>query len=300
MTIRRTAGSEVTDLAVYSRAAQKSAARIIGVYSTSFGMATGLLGRRVRPGIQSVYGLVRVADEIVDGAAAQAGADLTARRALLDGLEAETAATLCTGYSTNLIVHSFALTAAAAGIGPELTGPFFASMRRDLDPAPFTADGVREYIYGSAEVIGLMCLNVFLHGLPGEPEQRSRLEAGARRLGSAFQRINFLRDLRTDWEGLHRNYFPGIDPEHLTEAQKLVLVADIDDDLAAAGAVIPELPPDCRAAVGAAHDLFTALTRRIRATPATQLLATRVRVPNPVKVRIALKAQTRYMVRRTR
>ncbi len=287
-------------LALYSRAAQKSSARIIREYSTSFGMATRLLGRRIRPEVQSIYGLVRIADEIVDGAAAGAGLDLEAQKSLLDGLEAETEKALQTGYSTNLIVHSFATTARTVGIGEDLTAPFFASMRRDLNPADFTEDEMRTYIYGSAEVIGLMCLRVFLHGVPCDFDRYCRLEEGAKHLGSAFQKINFLRDLRADWNELQRNYFPHIDPEHLTEAQKLELIADIDVDLVGAAAVIPELPQHCRAAVDTAYGLFTALTERLREVPASDLLQTRIHVPTAVKLRIMLRAKARSTARRTR
>ncbi|HEY0258591.1 MAG TPA: squalene/phytoene synthase family protein [Lacisediminihabitans sp.] len=295
MTARR--GDAASGLALYSRAAQKSSAGIIREYSTSFGMASRLLGRRIRPHIENIYGLVRIADEIVDGAAAEAGADLRTQRALLDALETETGLTVQTGYSTNLIVHSFASTARTVGIGNELTGPFFASMRRDLDPADFTAEGVRDYIYGSAEVIGLMCLRVFLDGVPCDPARRERLEEGARRLGSAFQKINFLRDLRADRDELGRNYFPGIDPERLTECEKWELVADIDSDLAAAAAVIPELPRSCRTAVRAAHSLFGALTRRMRMMSAAELLRRRIRVPAATKLRIVVRAATGMRIR---
>ncbi|MEO6944718.1 MAG: squalene/phytoene synthase family protein, partial [Lacisediminihabitans sp.] len=207
-----------TDLALYTRASQKSSARIIHEYSTSFGMATRLLNRTIRPDIRNIYGLVRIADEIVDGAAAEAGLNHRMQQAMLDSLETETERAIQTGYSANPIVHSFACTARSASIGGDLTAPFFASMRRDLDPAPFTTEQVREYIFGSAEVVGLMCLRVFLKDANYTAESRARLASGARQLGSAFQKINFLRDLRTDWDGLHRNYFPTLDPEKLTES----------------------------------------------------------------------------------
>lgn len=282
------------DLALYTRAAHKSSATIIREYSTSFGAASALLHRSLRPAIENIYGLVRIADEVVDGAAAQAGLDVDSQLALLDQLEHETNAAMAAGYSTNVIVHSFAETARAVGIDAALTEPFFASMRRDLDPAPFTTEQVREYIYGSAEVVGLMCLRVFLHGTGCSPQQRTRLEEGARRLGAAFQKINFVRDLSVDWTQLHRNYFPEIDPGSLTEIEKLLLLDDIDADLEAAGRVIPQLPARCRVAVSAAHALFAELTDRIRMTPASELLNTRVRVPGVVKLRIVLAARARH------
>ncbi|WP_308465132.1 phytoene/squalene synthase family protein [Rathayibacter soli] len=286
-------------LGLYSRAAHRSSAQIIREYSTSFGMASRLLGRRVRAHVENIYGLVRIADEIVDGAAAEAGLDLDAQRALLEAFEAETDSALQAGYGTNLVVHAFATTARTVGIGTELTAPFFASMRRDLNPAAFTADEMHDYIYGSAEVVGLMCLKAFLHGVPSVPSQRGRLEEGARALGAAFQKINFLRDLRTDWSQLGRNYFPEIDPDCLTEAQKMGLVADIESDLDTAAAVIPNLPADCRTAVVSANGLFAALTRRIRDTPAADLLQTRIRVPTAMKLRIVFQAKTGARMRST-
>jgi phytoene synthase len=288
--VRTATDAPPTGLALYGRAAHTSSATVIDVYSTSFGMAARLLAPRLRPRIQDVYALVRVADEIVDGAAAEAGLAIGEQRELLDALEGETERALRTGYSTNLVVHAFAATARSVGVGRELTGPFFASMRRDLSPVDFTADELSAYIYGSAEVVGLMCLQVFLAGEAVTPERRRRLERGARRLGAALQKINFLRDLATDWRELGRNYFPGIDPERLSERQKLDLVVDIDYDLQAAAEAIPDLPEGCRRAIVAAHSLFAELSDRIRSTPARSLVVTRVSVPARTKVAILLKA----------
>lgn len=289
-TATATPGAQPTDLALYTRAAHESAATIIHEYSTSFGMATRLLGAEVRPHVEDVYALVRVADEIVDGAAAEAGLDLDDQRALLDALEADTERAMRTGYSANVVVHSFAATARLSGIGVELTRPFFASMRRDLSPVDFTAEELSDYIYGSAEVVGLMCLAVFLRDAPVPQATRVRLELGARRLGAAFQKINFLRDLAVDYTQLGRSYFPGIDPARLTERQKLALVVDIDCDLGAAADAIPELPDNCRRAILAAHALFAELSDRIRSTPAPELLARRISVPTRTKLAILLRA----------
>ena len=290
--------SSDTGLALYTRAAHKSSATIIHEYSTSFGMAASLLGKSIRPDIENIYGLVRIADEIVDGAAAQAGLDVSAQLALLDALERETRHAVLNGFSTNVVVHSFAETARSVGIDPDLTAPFFASMRRDLDPSPFTPEQVNEYIYGSAEVIGLMCLRVFLHDTRYSPDLRVRLEHGAQRLGAAFQKINFLRDLNADWTGLGRNYFPAISPETLTESEKYELLDDLESDLDQAAAVIPQLPANCRVAIDAAHGLFAELTERIRRIPADELLTTRISVPTAVKLRILLRARARKHGRR--
>lgn len=284
--------AQESDLALYTRAAHSGAATIIQAYSTSFAAATRLLSASVRPRVEDVYALVRVADEIVDGAAAQAGLGVDDQRALLDELEADTERAMRAGYSANVVVHAFAATARATGIGTELTRPFFASMRRDLSPVDFTADELGAYIHGSAEVVGLMCLRAFVTESPVPPAVLRRLEIGACRLGAAFQKINFLRDLAVDYAELGRSYFPGIDPARLTERQKLALVVDIDCDLGAAADAIPELPENCRRAIAAAHGLFSELSDRIRRTPASELLVRRVRVPNGVKLAILLRAST--------
>jgi phytoene/squalene synthetase len=281
---------ESTGLDKYNTAARAGSATVIGVYSTSFGLATRLLEPAVRGQIRTIYALVRIADEIVDGAAADAGVDLGGQRQLLDELENETARTLERGYSTNLVVHAFALTARATGIDASLTAPFFESMRRDLDPRPFTAESVAAYIYGSAEVIGLMCLRSFVAEAPPTPARRHELEVGARHLGAAFQKINFLRDLAADREALGRNYFPGIEPLLMTDADKNRIIDDIDLDLREAARVLPLLPIGSRRAVAAAQGLFGRLTEQLRETPARELLHTRVRVSNPQKLLIALSA----------
>lgn len=277
-------------LGVYTRTAQRSSARVMRGYSTSFGVASRLFGSRVRTHVENIYSLVRIADEIVDGAAFEAGLCARQQRELLDALETETNYAMATGYSTNLVVHAFASTARATGFGTELTGPFFAAMRRDLSSAAFTEDGLKKYIYGSAEVVGLMCVQVFLAEQLSSPDERRLLEDGARRLGAAFQKVNFLRDMSTDWARLGRNYFPGVVPGRLTETQKCDLVADIDRDLQAAAAAMAHLPADCRFAVMAAYGLFAALVRKLRRTPASELLRARIRVSNPAKLIVMLRA----------
>jgi phytoene/squalene synthetase len=164
-------------------------------------------------------------------------------------------------------------------------------MRRDLDPMAALSDGeFRAYVHGSAEVVGLMCLRAFLHGSPVPPGTRAELEEGARRLGAAFQKINFLRDLGDDEDRLGRSYFPGATPAGLDDERKTVIVKDIDADLAAARAVIPMLPAGPRRATALAAGLFAELNNRLRRTPAAQLHGHRVSVPTVVKLRIAATA----------
>ncbi|MCC3272622.1 squalene/phytoene synthase family protein [Arthrobacter zhangbolii] len=277
-------------LALYNTVAGETSAVLIRSYSTSFGLASRLLPARTRRQIETIYALVRLADEIVDGVALAAKIPRGDIGALLDELEADTERALRTGYSVNLVVHAFALTARATGIGPELTRPFFASMRADLEQAEHTEASFNEYVYGSAEVVGLMCLQCFLQDLAIPEDQSKRLREGAQRLGSAFQKVNFLRDLAQDFETLGRSYFPGVTVDAFTETDKNRILDSIDADLLVSGAAAAELPAGCRAAVVLAQELFTELARRLRATPAARLRTTRVRVPNPVKARIAARA----------
>ncbi|MGX5696129.1 phytoene/squalene synthase family protein [Agromyces soli] len=282
-----------TALELYDRTAVEGAARIISAYSTSFGLASRLCDRDARRHLADIYALVRIADEVVDGPAEAAGLDESRRRALLDRLEAETEQALHEGYSANLVVHAFAGTARVTGFGAELTQPFFASMRMDLDPIDFSDEAELDaYVYGSAEVIGLMCLRAFSAGLEPDPVRDERWERGARALGSAFQRVNFLRDLADDYGERGRRYFPGVDPAHLGEDDKHRILDRIDEELAIAGAVVPELPAGSRRAVAAAHALFGELSARLRRTPAAALVTTRVRVPGGRKLLLLGRAAT--------
>lgn len=273
-----------TGLALYDRTADAVAAAVIEHYSTSFTLATRLLGRRPRPHVRNVYALVRVADEVVDGPAAQAGLSRASEREVLDALEEETLRAMRTGFSANLVVHAFARTARECGIDEDLVTPFFASMRTDLSTSDHDDSSHDEYVYGSAEVVGLMCLRVFVNAGRARPvTPAAALVSGARRLGAAFQDVNFLRDLDDDAERLGRDYLTGAGAD---ERRRDVLDR-IDADLAAAASVIPQLPRDCRRAVTAAHDLFAALAGRLRTADATD---GRVRVPDTVKTYLAVRA----------
>ena len=270
---------------LYDRVAEETASVVIRRYSTSFGLASRLLGVGVRQHVENIYALVRVADEIVDGGAQVDG--LQAARALNE-LEAETERAMEIGFSANLVVHAFALTARDVDFGAELTAPFFESMRMDLSQKVHDQTSFDTYVYGSAEVVGLMCLRAFLHG--ETVADLPRFETGARALGAAFQKVNFLRDLAADFETLGRSYFPDVDVHSFDESTKVRLLDDIDADLAVSAAVVPDLPRSSRRAVALAQSLFAELSTRLRATPASQLVRARVRVPNPVKARLALAA----------
>ena len=275
-------------LSLYDRVAEETSSVVIRRYSTSFGLASRLLGPGVRQNIENIYALVRVADEIVDGAAEDAGLDVVGAGRVLNELEAETERAMEHGFSSNLVVHAFALTARQVSFGVELTAPFFESMRADLSAKVHDQASFERYVYGSAEVVGLMCLQAFLLG--ENVTDAARFETGARALGAAFQKVNFLRDLSADFETLGRSYFPDVAVDSFDEATKSRLLDDIDADLAVSAAVVPDLPRSSRRAVALAQSLFAELAMRLRATPATELIHTRVRVPNPVKARLALAA----------
>ena len=285
---------EPTGLALYDRTAQDAAAAVIAAYSTSFGLATRLLGPRPRPHVRNIYALVRIADEIVDGPAAAAGLDPAAERAILDELETETLSAIARGFSSNLVVHAFARTSRECGIGEALIGPFFASMRTDLLTARHDAASHDDYVYGSAEVVGLMCLQVFVNAGATHPtEPAADLVDGARRLGAAFQDVNFLRDQQHDEASLGRDYL-GLGSGM---SNRVDVLDRIDADLAAAAAVIARLPSDCRRAVTAAHDLFASLSMRLRRDVSPD---ERVRVPDPVKATLAARAWLGFAPRQHR
>lgn len=276
----------------FSRTAEIATTDVIRTYSTSFGLATRLLGRRHRQHVRNVYAMVRIADEIVDGVAAEAGLDVTAQSAALNSYIAETHRSMRTGYSSDLILHAFARTARECGIGEELTQPFFDSMRSDIAREPgftaYDADAHAAYVYGSAEVVGLMCLQVFLRGAERTPDELEILQRGARQLGAAFQNVNFLRDLADDTDRLHRGYLGA--SGRLTDTDRDEWVRTVHRQLDDARQAIPLLPKDARAAVRSALALFAALTTRVARTPVDTLYRTRVRVPDPVKALLAARA----------
>ncbi|MGC5049124.1 phytoene/squalene synthase family protein [Micrococcus porci] len=289
-TVRARTGE--TDLELYTATALRVAGEVIGRYSTSFSWACRVLPPDARRDIAAIYAMVRVADEVVDGAAEEAGLPSARVSAALDAYERACEDALDTGFSTDLVLHAFADVSRRHGITAELTRPFFVSMRADLTVAEHGEDSLAAYIHGSAEVVGLMCLQVFLSmdGTRADgPADRAALRAAASRLGAAFQKVNFLRDLAADHDALGRTYFSGAAPEALTEERKAELLADLDADLDAALPGILALDPRAARAVLLAHGLFAELSRRLAATPAAELARRRVRVPDPVKARIAVR-----------
>jgi phytoene synthase len=291
-----------TSFTQFTRTAERAANQVIAAYSTSFGLACRLLGPRHRQHVRNIYALVRVADELVDGVTAEAGLSYQEQCDALAHFIDETHRAVKLGYSSDLIIHAFAQTARAAGIDETLIDPFFASMRTDLGertPATtsvqeqaqqlrFDADAHDGYVHGSAEVVGLMCLRVFMRDEKIDDADAAALQYGASRLGAAFQNINFLRDLADDTSRLGRNYLGTSD--HLEEHDRVEWVRTVRAQLADANAVIPMLPRDARAAVRSASALFQALTDKIEQTTVDELYRSRVRVPDAVKAGLAARA----------
>lgn len=269
---------------LYDSVARQTARSLTLRYSTSFGLASRLFASGIRDDIYAIYGLVRIADEVVD---TYGGADAGH---MLDALEAETYAAMERNYSTDLIVHAFARTARQYGIGRELVAPFFASMRADLQPVAFGRQQYDTYIYGSAEVVGLMCLRVFC---TGEDEQYTTLESGARALGAAYQKVNFLRDLAYDRGRLGRNYFPQLQDHELDESVKQEIISEIEADFTVARGYIDRLPSNARRAVQASYTYYSELLERLRLTPADVIYRQRIRVPDSRKLLLFAKTAVR-------
>lgn len=240
-------------------------------YSTSFSASTELFDKSIRAHIFAIYGLVRIADEIVD---TYDGSDKKKR---LDDIESETYAAIQSGYSTNPIVHSFAQTARIFAISDSLIKPFFASMRMDLTPQHYTEKTYKKYIYGSAEVIGLMCLRVFTDG---NDKEYDLLAQGAMALGAAYQKVNFLRDIASDFNDRQRVYFPGVSFDSFTDQVKNTIIIDIERDFEKGYASIVNLPPTASRAVELSYNYYYELLKKLKVTPAATLKQQRVRVSN--------------------
>lgn len=265
---------------LYDKTAYELSRRLTLRYSTSFGLSSMLFARDIRPHIYAVYGLARIADEIVDTYKGDDAAEM------LDGLEEHMERSMKIGYSANPLVHAFVLSARRFGIDTDLTRAFFRSMRIDLSPQTYDDDLYREYIYGSAEVIGLMCLRVFVGG---DAAYYDELADGARSLGAAYQKVNFLRDVRDDYARLGRVYFPGIEFETFNNQQKQEIEADIERDFADAKKATANLPRGARSAVLVSYDYYHTLFNKIKRTDVEAIKATRMRVWDGYKLLLMMK-----------
>ena len=265
---------------LYTATSYKTSKLVTNAYSTSFGLSIRLFEPALRPHIYAIYGLVRISDEIVD---TYTGSD---QRELLDTLEAETKRAIKSDYSTNPIVHAFAQTARQFKITDTLITPFFKSMRMDLTPQTYDQKKYETYIYGSAEVVGLMCLKLFVTS----NEEYAFFEPAAKRLGAAYQKVNFLRDIAADADDLGRWYFPASSKETFDEKTKAAIIHDIEQDFLAAKSGIDTLPESSRKAVALSYQYYTSLLNKIKLTPPRELLRKRVRLNDAQKGIILVKA----------
>ncbi|MBG9375645.1 phytoene/squalene synthase family protein [Panacibacter sp. DH6] len=253
-------------------------------YSTSFSSAINLLHKGLRPHIYNIYGLVRFADEIVDTFHDQDKATL------LEEFKKDTYLAIERQISLNPILHSFQETVNYYNIDLALVDAFFCSMELDLNKRRYDKAGYDKYIYGSAEVVGLMCLYVFCEG---NQQLYDQLKPYARSLGAAFQKVNFLRDIKNDFESLDRTYFPQCDFRNFTTADKLAIEKDIQQDFDNAFTGILKLPMKARFGVYVAYKYYLSLFRKIKKLQPQTILEQRVRIPNYGKAMIVAKAGLR-------
>ncbi len=248
-------------------------------YSSSFTLSTQLFGKEIRPYIYAIYGLVRIADEIVD---TYTGSD---QESQLDALESEVYAAIDRRYSANPIVHAFARTAQEFAIDKTLIQPFFDSMRMDIHPQEYDDALYATYIHGSAEVVGLMCLKVFT---AGDQEEYTKLAPGAIALGSAYQKVNFLRDITDDRARLGRTYFPGVKYESFSAADKRAIVESINADFDTAAKAIRQLPSSSRVAVATSYVIYRKLLDKLSLASIEAIKTERIRLPDYEKIWYAL------------
>ena len=253
-------------------------------YSTSFSSSIRLLHKDLRVPIFNIYGFVRFADEIVD---TFHGFD---KATLFNEFKVATYQAIERKISLNPILHSFQLTVNQYHIDLKLIDAFLHSMELDLNKRAYDRSGYEEYIYGSAEVVGLMCLSVFCEGNKSEYE---KLRPSAKSLGAAFQKVNFLRDLKADFEGLDRVYFPDCDFSNFTTEDKLMIEADIQKDFDDAYAGIIQLPLKARFGVYVAYKYYLSLFKKIKKIAPQQILEERIRIPDYGKAYILAKAGIR-------
>lgn len=266
---------------LFHTASQNCSRIVTEHYSTSFSSAIKILHADLRKPIFNIYGFVRLADEIVDTFHDHNKAHL------LQTFKKESFEAIETGISLNPILNSFQLTVNQYSIDHSLIHAFFKSMEMDLSKTQYDAAAYNDYIYGSAEVVGLMCLYIFCEG---KKTQYDQLKYAARALGSAFQKVNFLRDIKADYNGLSRVYFPGCDFANFRSCDKEQIETDIENDFREAYAGITQLPLKAKFGVYVAYKYYYSLFKKIKKTNAARILESRVRIPNYRKALIIMRA----------
>lgn len=257
-------------------------------YSTSFSLASKMLSNSIRMDIYNIYGFVRFADEIVDSF------HHFDKIALFNKFTEDLELALQNKISLNPILNSFQHTYHKYQIDKSLVDAFMNSMRLDLHKTNYlTEDEYKNYIYGSADVVGLMCLKVFVKG---NDTQYDTLKDTAMSLGSAFQKVNFLRDLKADYEGLNRTYFPNTDLNNLNEESKQFIIDDIETDFAHGLIGIKKLPMEAKFGVFMAYRYYYQLLKKLKKTPALKIKESRIRVSNPKKIELLMRSYVKYQL----
>ena len=273
---------------IFDKVSEDCSKIVIKEYSTSFYRATKLLSKSIRKDIFNIYGFVRFADEIVDAFHEYP------KKQLLDQFENELWLSIENRISLNPILNSFQHTVNNYNIDINLIKSFMKSMRMDLDIRRYSnREDYKEYIYGSADVVGLMCLKVFVSG---SAKKYNELKQYAMSLGSAFQKVNFLRDLKSDSEILNRVYFPNIDMENFNETSKNKIIAEIEKDFEHALKGIVKLPKKARFGVYIAYRYYNKLLKKLKNTPSTNIKESRIRIDNFQKFVVLTRSYVKYQL----
>ena len=270
----------------YDKVTENCSKIVTQSYSTSFSLATKMLDSSIRNHIYNIYGFVRFADEIVD-----TFHDFP-KEELLNRFEKDLNFSLEKKISLNPILNSFQLTVNKYNIDRKLISAFLKSMRWDLNKNIYKTDKeYKEYIYGSADVVGLMCLKVFVKG---DDDLYFKLKPAAMSLGSAFQKVNFLRDLKKDYQELDRTYFPNVDFNHFDEETKTNIIKEIENDFNLALKGIFDLPIESRFGVYTAYKYYNKLLKKLKNIPSKKIQNARIRVPNYQKMGVFARSYLKY------
>ncbi len=266
---------------IFDKYSYEASRNVTKSYSTSFYAGVKCLDKKIRNDVHAIYGLVRFADEIVDTFHQYEKSELLKefKKATFDAIERK--------ISLNPILNAFQATVNKYAIDHALIEQFFKSMEMDLNPVEYDEQAYKEYILGSAEVVGLMCLKIFVFG---NEEEYQRLKPYAMKLGSAFQKINFLRDLKNDYKELGRTYFPDLNTEQMTAEDKKRIEEEIDAEFKDAYKGIKQLPKSSRFGVYVSYVYYTSLLRRIKRKTTADLLNERIRVSNNIKALLFAKS----------
>ena len=271
--------------AIFDKLSQDMSKMTTRRYSTSFSLGIRFLNKELHKPIYSIYGFVRFADEIVDSF------DGFDKETLLADFKKDTYDAIENGISLNPILHSFQWAVNKYKVPLDLIETFMNSMEMDLDKKVYDKDTYEKYILGSAEVVGLMCLKIFVSG---DDSEYQKLKMNAMKLGSAFQKINFLRDLNDDFNELGRTYFPGINMNDFNNIVKKEIESDIEKDFRLGYEGILMLPKRARFGVYMAYKYYFKLFKKIKRTKAERILEERVRIPNRKKARILVTSYVRH------